>query len=158
MSDRNAASGPDSSGPASEGSSADTARRLAGVREWREGIRHRPGANLAYRITVGVAGAVVLVAGIVLIPYPGPGWLIVIAGLAVLASEFEWAHRALQSVRHYYDTWSEWLGRQPRLVQGAFVLLTATVVLFTLWLLGTVGLLAGWAGYDAGWVRSPILG
>jgi uncharacterized protein (TIGR02611 family) len=132
--------------------------RLVGLTRWRDGIRSNPALNTAYRVAVGVVGAVVLVVGVVLVPYPGPGWLIVLAGLAILASEFERARRVLTFVRHYYDTWTHWLGQQSRVVQGLFVLATAAVVLVTLWLLGTVSLVAGWFGRDAGWLSSPIFG
>ncbi len=121
-------------------------------------MRARPTVNLAYRIAVGAVGTAVLIVGIILIPYPGPGWLIVIAGLAILASEFERAQRALQFVKRYNDGWSSWLSRQPRWVQAVLLALTTIVVLTTLWMLGTFALVAGWVGYEAGWVRSPLLG
>ena len=134
------------------------AGRLTGLRRWREGLRGKPAQNSAYRVAVAVVGAVVLAVGVILVPYPGPGWLIVLAGLAILASEFERAHRVLTFVRHYYDSWTGWLGRQSRVVQGLFVVATAAVVLLTLWLLGTLSLVAGWVGWDAGWLASPIFG
>lgn len=132
--------------------------RVSGLRRWREGIRRRAAHNLAYRVVVGIVGTVVLVVGVILIPYPGPGWLIVLAGLAILASEFDRAQRVLTFVRHHYDSWTGWLRVQSRAVQGLFALATAAVVLLTLWLLGTVRLVAGWVGWDAGWLASPLLG
>jgi putative flippase GtrA len=47
------------------------------------------------RIAVGIVGTAVLIAGFILsLPLvPGPGLLIVIAGLAILSTEFEWAER-----------------------------------------------------------------
>lgn len=47
------------------------------------------------RIAVTIAGFTVLIVGIVLIPLPGPGWLIVFGGLAILATEYVWARRLL---------------------------------------------------------------
>jgi hypothetical protein len=47
------------------------------------------------RILVTVAGVLVILLGIVLIPLPGPGWAIVFAGLAILATEYVWAERLL---------------------------------------------------------------
>ena len=47
------------------------------------------------RIAVTIAGFAVLIVGIVLIPLPGPGWLIVFSGLAILATEYVWARRLL---------------------------------------------------------------
>lgn len=52
----------------------------------------------------------VLVVGVIAIPYPGPGWLIVFAGLAILATEFDWARRVLRYARGKYDAWTAWLG------------------------------------------------
>jgi uncharacterized protein (TIGR02611 family) len=51
------------------------------------------------RAGVTVVGFALILAGIVLIPLPGPGWLIVFAGLAVLATEYAWAERALNAAR-----------------------------------------------------------
>ncbi len=133
-------------------------QRFQGLRRWREGLRSRPGVNLVYRIGVGVVGTAVLVLGLLLVPYPGPGWLIVIGGLAILASEFESAQKVLRFVRHYYDAWSAWVKQQNRGVQLLLGLLTAAIVLLTLWLLGTLSLVGGWFGWDASWLRSPILG
>ena len=47
------------------------------------------------RIAVSVLGLVLLVAGLAMLVLPGPGILVIIAGLAVLATEYVWAQRAL---------------------------------------------------------------
>ena len=51
------------------------------------------------RIIVAVVGGTVLVLGIVLIVLPGPAFLVIPAGLAILAVEFAWAKRWLRSAR-----------------------------------------------------------
>ncbi len=53
------------------------------------------------RIAVGVVGSTVLIAGFILsLPLvPGPGILVMIAGLAILSTEFEWAERWRQRVK-----------------------------------------------------------
>ncbi|WP_281283717.1 TIGR02611 family protein [Pseudonocardia hydrocarbonoxydans] len=110
-----------------------------------------------YRIGVGVLGAVVLALGIIAIPYPGPGWLIVFAGLAILASEFAWAKRVLRFARSKYDAWTDWLGRQSLLVRLGVLALTGLVVLATLYLLGALYLVAGWVGLGGWtWLQSPL--
>ena len=38
-------------------------------------------------------------AGIAMLALPGPGWLTIIAGLAMLAGEFQWAQRLLDQVK-----------------------------------------------------------
>ena len=125
-------------------------------REWRDGIASRPTVDRAYRIAVAAVGTVVLALGILAIPYPGPGWLIVFAGLGILASEFAWAKTVLHWVRARYDTFMEWFGRQNIVVKGLGALLTTVVVLATLWLLGALELVAGWVGLDWAWLQSPL--
>jgi uncharacterized protein (TIGR02611 family) len=108
---------------------------------------------------VGVLGALVLAGGVVAIPYPGPGWLIVFAGLAILGSEFTWAKRVLRFARGKYDAWTEWLGRQNLFVKLLVLAATGLIVLATLWLLNALYLVAGWVGLDEWtWLKSPILG
>ncbi len=53
----------------------------------------------ARKVAVGFAGAVVIAVGIVLIPLPGPGWLIVFSGMAILATEFPAARRTLDRAK-----------------------------------------------------------
>ena len=82
------------------------------LHRWRERLRQRRTTNAVYRALVGVTGAVVLVGGIIAIPYPGPGWAIVFIGLAILASEFAWAHHTLKFAKGRYDAFMEWFGGQ----------------------------------------------
>lgn len=49
----------------------------------------------AKRVAVTIAGFTVVIVGLILVPLPGPGWLIVFAGLAILATEYVWAQRLL---------------------------------------------------------------
>jgi uncharacterized protein (TIGR02611 family) len=48
------------------------------------------------RAAVVLAGFVVILVGLALIPLPGPGVLVIAVGLAVLALEFAWAERLLE--------------------------------------------------------------
>lgn len=123
---------------------------------WRDGIRHRPTANLTYRIVVGVVGTAVLAVGIIAIPYPGPGWAIVFLGLGILATEFEFAQRALKWVRHRYDLVMDWFGRQGLWVKVLGVVVTGVFVVGTLWLFGALALMAGLVGIDWPWLESPL--
>lgn len=47
------------------------------------------------RIAVTLAGLVLLAAGLAMMVLPGPGILVILAGLAVLATEYVWAQRML---------------------------------------------------------------
>ncbi|OZM75262.1 hypothetical protein CFN78_00830 [Amycolatopsis antarctica] len=55
--------------------------------------------NPVKRVTVAVVGAVLLAIGIALLVLPGPGLLLVLAGLVVLASEFPALERYVDPVR-----------------------------------------------------------
>jgi len=47
------------------------------------------------RIGITIAGFVLVLAGLAMLVLPGPGLLVIIAGLAVLATEYVWAERML---------------------------------------------------------------
>ena len=55
--------------------------------------------NHIKRVVIAVMGGTVLALGIVLIVLPGPAFLVIPAGLAILAIEFAWARRWLRSAR-----------------------------------------------------------
>lgn len=57
--------------------------------------------RIARRLLVTLAGAALLVLGTVLLVLPGPGVLVLVAGLAVLATEFTWAERPLRAARSW---------------------------------------------------------
>ena len=43
------------------------------------------------RIAVTIAGFALLLVGVALLVLPGPGWLLIFAGLAILSTEYVWA-------------------------------------------------------------------
>lgn len=51
------------------------------------------------RIAVSVIGLALVAVGLVMLVAPGPGLLLIVAGLAVLATEYAWARRALDTAR-----------------------------------------------------------
>ena len=123
---------------------------------WRDRLRERRAADLAYRLAVGVVGLLVLAVGIVAIPYPGPGWAIVFVGLAILATEFDWARRLLAYARARYDSVMDWFNRQGLWVQALGALFTFAVVMGTVWLLGALAFVGELVGIEYGWLKSPI--
>jgi len=108
------------------------------------------------RIGIAIGGAAVLLMGVIAIPYPGPGWLIVFAGLAILATEFAWAKRVLEFVRYHYDRWNIWLKRQHVFVRLLVVAFTFAVVVMTLWLLNVYGTVEGLLHLNMPWLHSPL--
>jgi tellurite resistance protein TerC len=53
----------------------------------------------AKRLIVTVIGFTILVIGLALIVLPGPAFLVIPLGLAILATEFLWARRLLRRVK-----------------------------------------------------------
>jgi uncharacterized protein (TIGR02611 family) len=51
------------------------------------------------KVIVALVGGTVVLVGIALLVLPGPGLLIVAAGIAILATEFLWARRALRNAK-----------------------------------------------------------
>lgn len=105
---------------------------------------------------VGTIGGIVVLVGLVAIPYPGPGWLIVFSGLAILSIEFAWARRVLLFGRRKYEAWSQWVKAQNHIVRGSILLMTCAVVVVTLWLLNGYGFMNQWLGLGYDWVESPL--
>jgi uncharacterized protein (TIGR02611 family) len=102
---------------------------------WRRKIRSNAQSHLFYRIVVGVLGLVIVILGLILVPFPGPGWLIVFLGLAIWASEFEWAQRLLHLAKRTVNAWTEWLKPQPWWMKGLALLVCAAAVAAIFWLM-----------------------
>lgn len=108
------------------------------------------------KVIIGIAGGVVTALGLVLVPYPGPGWLIVFAGLAILATEFKFAEDLLNYARERYDLWAAWLKRQNLAVKILVLTATGIVVIITMWLLNFFGLIVNLLGLPFTWLESPL--
>lgn len=51
------------------------------------------------KVFIGLIGGTLLLLGIVMLILPGPGLPVIAAGLALLATEFFWARRALRNAK-----------------------------------------------------------
>jgi uncharacterized protein (TIGR02611 family) len=121
--------------------------RVAETR-WRRWLAARRSVNHTYRVCVGVVGGLIVAVGLVTIPLPGPGWLTVIAGLFVLATEFTWAERLLEFTKRHVKRWTDWVTAQPVWVRLLIAVATAAfvygVVVVTLHLTGVPDWVPGW--------------
>lgn len=102
---------------------------------WRRRIRSNPTTHLIYRIAVGVLGLLVVAGGAVMIPFPGPGWLVVFIGVGIWASEFEWAARLLNFGKRTLKSWNAWIQQQAWWVQGLVLFVTLMAVAGIFWVL-----------------------
>lgn len=108
------------------------------------------------RLFIGTVGGLLLIVGILAIPYPGPGWVIVFSALAILSTEFDWAKRILHYAKGKYDKWQLWVKEQNIWVRGIFIVLTFFVVIMTIWLLNGYGYMSDIFNLGWDWIRSPI--
>lgn len=91
----------------------------------------RPGGvwRRGRRIAIGIAGFALLLAGLILsLPLvPGPGTLLIIAGLALLATEFAWAERWLHTARTRFEAASRKAGVEPKYAAIAGVVIVLVI-------------------------------
>jgi uncharacterized protein (TIGR02611 family) len=55
------------------------------------------------RLSRIVGGFTLLLIGLVMIFTPGPGWLVILLGLGLLAAEFVWARRLMERIKRETD-------------------------------------------------------
>ncbi|MET7418490.1 TIGR02611 family protein [Dactylosporangium sp. NPDC005555] len=88
---------------------------------WRERLYATRIGRFGVKIVVALVGTLVIAVGVVLLPLPGPGWLVILGGLAILAMEFHWARRLLTFTKQQLQRWT-------RLVrEGSWLVRIATV-------------------------------
>lgn len=71
----------------------------AGLLRFRKIFEKHPLLLLFYQIVVGAIGSLIVVAGILMLVLPGPGWVTIFFGLAILGTEFRWARRSIMWLR-----------------------------------------------------------
>ncbi|KUN02037.1 hypothetical protein AQI95_28525 [Streptomyces yokosukanensis] len=59
-------------------------------------VKARRLLHLSWQVGVFVIGLAVVGAGIVMLPLPGPGWVVIFGGMAIWATEFVWAQLVLR--------------------------------------------------------------
>ena len=91
-------------GPAAaDAETADSTRRRRELSEdgWRHRLRRHKVVGPFYKVAVLVIGLSLIAAGIAMLVLPGPGWVVIILGLVVLAPDFAWADRLLDPVERF---------------------------------------------------------
>ena len=61
-----------------------------------------------------MVGLAVVAAGVVMLVLPGPGWLVIFAGLALWATEFAWAQRVTGWTKRQLRRWANRARRRVR--------------------------------------------
>jgi len=119
-----------------------TDARPAWVRRFlsaRRQVHRSRGGMVTWKVVVAAVGTTVVLAGIVMLVTPGPGWAAILVGLAILSTEFDWAARMRHAVArrlatgaHRVRSWPRWLAVLVAAAATVVVLAAgyATLVLF----------------------------
>jgi uncharacterized protein (TIGR02611 family) len=94
--------------------------------------------RVVWRIIIGAIGGLVTVFGAIALVGPGPGILIVLAGLGILATEFAWAARVMVHTRTYAQKAADKAGI-PKWAQLALVAIGAVVSILVILFLHSAG-------------------
>jgi len=94
--------------------------------------------RLVWRIIIGVIGGAITVAGAIALVGPGPGILIVLAGLGILATEFAWAARVMVHTRTYAQKAADKAGI-PKWAQLAMIAVGAVISIIVIIYLVSTG-------------------
>lgn len=90
----------------------------------------------AKRLLIQIAGWIVLIVGIAAIPLPGPGWMLLYAGVKILSTQYEWADRWLDPVElRALRGAAEAVETMPRVIASS-IFATGIGVFGVLWLVG----------------------
>jgi uncharacterized protein (TIGR02611 family) len=76
----------------------------------RHHIKKTPYGSMVWRTFIGIVGGLVTIVGTIFLFAPGPGMLVLLAGLGILATEFAWASRAILKTKSIAATAAEKVG------------------------------------------------
>jgi len=98
-----------------------------------------------YRIGFAIAGATVTLAGLTMLVTPGPAFVVIPIGLAMLALEFAWAERLLDRALDQADVAQRKAAETTRMqrILGAVGAVLAMAAAVTAWLLWEIPLIPG---------------
>jgi uncharacterized protein (TIGR02611 family) len=105
------------------------------IRTW---FKKTPIGRLVWRVIIGAIGGLITVFGAVALVGPGPGILILLAGLGILATEFAWAARVMVHTRTYAQKAADKAGI-PKWAQLALVAIGAVVSILVILFLHSAG-------------------
>jgi uncharacterized protein (TIGR02611 family) len=101
---------------------------------FRSWIKKTTAGRIVWRVIIGVIGGGITVAGAVAMIGPGPGILILLAGLGILATEFAWAGRVMMHTKRIAARAAERTGMKPWvkyfLISGGAVVSIITIFIY----------------------------
>jgi uncharacterized protein (TIGR02611 family) len=107
------------------------------------------------KLVVTLVGTAVLTAGLIMMVTPGPGLLGIVAGLAILATEWDWADRWLTSARRKLEQAKAAAEAMDPRVRRRRIVLTTGLVVAASALAATYLVLADWPRWSVrAWDRA----
>lgn len=107
------------------------------------------------KLVVTLVGSAVLVAGLIMMVTPGPGLLGIVAGLAILATEWDWADRWLTSARDRLEAARDAAAAMDPRVRRRRILVTASATAAVVVAVITYVAIADWPGWSvSAWDRA----
>jgi uncharacterized protein (TIGR02611 family) len=101
------------------------------LRSW---VKKTPAGRLFWRVFIGLIGGTITVLGSIALIGPGPGILILLAGLGILATEFAWAGRIMMRTKEMANKAAERSGMKPWvkyfLISGGAVLSIVVILIY----------------------------
>ena len=101
---------------------------------FRTWIKRTQVGRIVWRVIIGLIGGGITVAGGVALIGPGPGVLIVLAGLGILATEFAWAGEVMMHTKRIAAKAAEKTGMKPWvkyfLVSGGAIISIFAIFIF----------------------------
>lgn len=102
--------------------------------KFRSWIKKTTVGRIVWRIIIGALGGGITVAGAVALIGPGPGVLIVLAGLGILATEFAWAGEVMMHTKRIAAKAAARTGMKPWvkyfLISGGAVMSIIAIFIF----------------------------
>lgn len=100
-----------------------------------------------------ILGWTVFIAGVIMIPLPGQGWLVTFMGIGILSLEVRWARRLLDWGVHQYDRLFAWFARQNAKTRIALIALLILII----WVTFAVGAYIAWRMGGLDFLTGPLL-
>lgn len=98
---------------------------------YREETREEARRGVVTRLLRMTSGSLVTIIGVIMMPLPGQGLLVVAVGLGILSRDVAWADRLLQIVRKRLPSDSD--GRLPRSSIVTMTVMALAGIAFSIW-------------------------
>ncbi|MFD5271116.1 TIGR02611 family protein [Streptomyces sp. NPDC058335] len=106
-------------------------------------IKARRILHLSWQVGIFVVGLAVVVAGIIMLPLPGPGWVVIFGGMAIWATEFVWAQLVLRWTKRKVTEAAQRaldpkVRRRNIILTSIGLVIIAAIMVFYVWKFGLV--------------------